>query len=426
MLHEQPHLFIAWLEQAGISHTLSVPITYTLIIFAVFFTALLASWFVRRTLVSSLIKFIHNNRVSWDNALTDHYFFTRLSWFVPVLIFYIAQDILLPPDSQWLQFVPRLILCGFILAGIRVISALLKAANSIYRSRHLQTGKTIRGYIDAIRIICYLLGGILMVSSLTGRSPWGLLSVMGGLTALTMLIFRDTILGFIAAIQLTTNDMIRVGDWIEMESHGADGDVIEVSIHSVRVRNWNKTITTIPTYALIANPFKNWRGMTESGGRRIKRALHLDMTSIRFLTEDELDKLEEIRILRQYLRSRREEIRKYNTARGAETSGTINGRSQTNIGLFRAYISAWLQEHPKVHKKMTFLVRQLKPGPTGMPLEIYVFSNDQVWANYEALQADIFDHLISILPYFDLRIFQEPSGYDFRALSKIDSAPIEQ
>jgi miniconductance mechanosensitive channel len=425
-MHEQPNLLIAWLEQAGLSRTFSVPITYTLIIFSVFFTAVLATWLVRRFLIRSLIKVIRNNQMRWDDALTDHHFFTRLSWFVPVLIFYIAQDILLPPDSQWLELVPRLISCGFILAGIRTISALLKAANSIYRVRHLQTGKTIRGYIDAVRIICYLLGAILMVSTLTGRSPWGLLSVMGGLTALIMLIFRDTILGFIAAIQLTTNDMIRVGDWIEMASHGADGDVIEVSIHSVRVRNWNKTVTTIPTYALIANPFKNWRGMTESGGRRIKRALHLDMTSIRFLTDEELDKLEEIRILRQYLRSRREEIRKYNTARGAETSGTINGRCQTNVGLFRAYIAAWLQEHPKIHKKMTFLVRQLEPGADGLPLEIYVFSNDQVWANYEALQSDIFDHLIAILPYFDLRVFQQPSGYDFRTFSKSETRPVEQ
>ncbi|CAK8724550.1 Miniconductance mechanosensitive channel [Candidatus Electrothrix laxa] len=425
-MNEQPNLLIAWLEQAGISHNFAVPITYSLIIFAVVLAALLTTWIVRRTLVRTLIKLIRNNRLRWDDALVDHYFFTRLSWFVPVLIFYIAQDILLPPDSQWVELLRRLIICGFILAGIRVISSLLKAINSIYRSRHLQSGKTIRGYIDAIRIVSYILCAILLISALTNRSPWGLLSVMGGLTALTMLIFRDTILGFIASIQLTANDMIRVGDWIEMGSHGADGDVIEVSIHSVRVRNWNKTVTTIPTYALIANPFKNWRGMSESGGRRIKRALHLDMTSIRFLTDDELDKLEEIRILREYLRSRREEIKKYNRARGAESSETINGRCLTNVGVFRAYISVWLQEHPKIHKKMTFLVRQLKPSSTGMPLEIYVFSNDQVWANYEALQADIFDHLISILPYFDLRIFQEPSGYDFRALSKIDSAPVEQ
>ncbi|WP_339134838.1 MAG: mechanosensitive ion channel domain-containing protein [Candidatus Electrothrix sp. GW3-4] len=416
-MSDQPNLLIAWLEQAGLSHSLAVPLTYTLIIFAVFLAALLATWLVRRFVVSSLIKAIHNNRLSWDDALTDHHFFTRLSWFVPVLIFYVAQDILLPPDSQWLELVPRLIFCGFILAGIRTISALLKATNSIYRFRHLQTGKTIRGYIDAIRIVVYLFGAIFMMSTLTGRSPWGLLSVMGGLTALTMLIFRDTILGFIGAIQLTTNDMIRVGDWIEMASHGADGDVIEVSIHSVRVRNWNKTITTIPTYALIANPFKNWRGMTESGGRRIKRALHLDMTSIRFLSEEELDKLGEIRILRDYLHSKREEIKKYNRARGAEASEAINGRCQTNAGLFRAYIVAWLQEHPKIHKKMTFLVRQLAPGPNGLPMEIYVFSNDQVWANYEALQADIFDHLISILPYFHLRVFQEPSGYDFKVLA---------
>ncbi|MCI5165944.1 MAG: mechanosensitive ion channel family protein [Candidatus Electrothrix sp. GM3_4] len=424
-MNEQPHLLIAWLEQAGFPHNIAVPLTYSLIALVVVLLALLATWIVRRSLLRILIKFIRNNSLSWDNVLVDHYLFTRLSWFVPVFIFYIAQDILLPPDSQWVELLRRLIICGFILAGIRVISSLLKATNSIYRSRHLQSGKTIRGYIDAITIASYLLSAILLVSALTGRSPWGLLSVMGGLTALTMLTFRDTILGFIASIQLTTNDMIRVGDWIEMESHGADGDVIEVSIHSVRVRNWNKTVTTIPTYALIAKPFKNWRGMTESGGRRIKRALHLDMTSIRFLKDDELDRLAEIRILQDYLRSKREEIKKSNRARGAEANATINGRCQTNVGLFRAYILAWLQQNPKLDKKMTFLVRQLKPGSTGLPLEIYVFSNDQVWANYESLQADIFDHMISILPYFDLRVFQEPSGYDFRALPERGQALTE-
>ena len=416
-MHEQPHLLIAWLEQAGLTRTLAVPLTYGLIIITVCFIALISTWLVRRTLVASLIKIIRNNRLSWDDALVDNHFFTRLSWFVPVLIFYIAQDILLPPGSQGVEFIRRLVMCGFILAAVRVINALLKAINSIYRSRHLKTGKTIRGYIDAIGIISYLLCVIFLVSAITGRSPWGLLSVMGGLTALTMLIFRDTILGFIASIQLTSNDMIRVGDWIEMASHGADGDVIEVSIHSVRVRNWNKTITTIPTYALIAKPFKNWRGMTESGGRRIKRALHLDMTSIRFLTDEELDKLGDIRILREHLRGKREEIEKYNRARGAEKNEIINGRCQTNVGLFRAYVVAWLQDNSKIHKKMTFLVRQLEPGPTGLPLEIYVFSNDQVWTNYEALQADIFDHLIAILPYFKLRVFQQPSGHDFKNLS---------
>ncbi len=239
---------------------------------------------------------------------------------------------------------------------------------------------------------------------------------MGGLTAVTMLVFRDSILGFIASIQLTGTDMIRVGDWIEMESHGADGDVIEISIHSVRVRNWDKTITTIPTYSLISNPFKNWRGMSESGGRRIKRSLNLDMTSIRFLSDAELEKMAEIQLLTEYIKARQEEIRQYNQEHGVDQASTVNGRTQTNVGVFRAYIKAWLKENPKIHKNMTFLIRQLQPCPAGLPIQIYVFSADQVWANYETIQADIFDHLIAVLPEFGLRIFQQPSGYDFRGL----------
>ncbi|XOF33192.1 MAG: mechanosensitive ion channel family protein [Candidatus Electrothrix sp. YB6] len=415
-MNEHQNLFLAWLQQSGVPEHFAVPITYGLATVLILLFALLATWVVRHTLVRLLIHMVTSNRLQWDDILVKNIVFRRLSWVVPILIFHLAQDMLLPPDSQWVELLRRVILCGFILVGVGAINALLKSVNDIYRFVHHSTGKTIRGYIDAVKIIIYLLCVILLISILTDRSPWGLLSVMGGLTALILLAFRDTILGFIASILLTGRDIIRVGDWIEMESHGADGDVIEVSIHSVRVRNWNKTITTIPTYALVANPFKNWRGMSESGGRRIKRALLLDMTSIRFLNEKELEKLSEIQVIKDYIRTKQKEIDLHNKDRDMALFPTVNGRCQTNIGLFRAYTIAWLKQNPNIHQQMTFLVRQLAPGPTGLPLEIYVFSRDQVWANYEAIQADIFDHLIAALPYFDLRLFQQPSGYDLRQL----------
>ncbi|MCI5224356.1 MAG: mechanosensitive ion channel family protein, partial [Candidatus Electrothrix sp. AR4] len=358
-MNEQQNIFISWLERVGLPPYVAIPITYGLVALLVLLTALLATWLVRRSLVAFIVHTIRSNRLRWDDALVDHHFFTRLSWFVPVLIFYIAQDMLLPPDSQWVELLRRLIICGFILVGISVVNALLRSINVIYRSIHRRSGKTIRGYIDAFKIISYLFGAIFLISVLTGRSPWGLLSVMGGLTALTMLIFRDTILGFIASIQLTANDMIRVGDWIEMESHGADGDVIEISIHSVRVRNWNKTISTIPTYALIAKPFKNWRGMSESGGRRIKRSLHLDMTSIRFLTDEELGRISEVHVIKEYIEAKQEEIKQHNRKYALESSAVLNNRRQTNAGLFRAYAVAWLRQNPKIHQNMPFLVRQL-------------------------------------------------------------------
>ncbi|NOQ45352.1 MAG: mechanosensitive ion channel [Desulfobulbaceae bacterium] len=409
---------ISYLRQLGLPEQVITLITYGAVMLLVFLLALLATWAIRRSLIRFIHHLVRGNRLHWDDALVNNHFFRRLSWFVPVVIFHITQDLLLPPDSQGTDILRRLIVCGFVLVGVGSVNALLNSINDIYRSLHGRTGKTIRGYIDATKILIYVLGIIFLIAVLTDRSPWGLISVMGGLTAVTMLVFRDSILGFIASIQLTGTDMIRVGDWIEMDSHGADGDVIEISIHSVRVRNWDKTITTIPTYALISKSFINWRGMSESGGRRIKRSLHLDMTSIRFLSDEELDNLAKIQILTDYIRTRQQEIEQYNKKHGVDPSVIINGRRQTNAGLFRAYVVAYLKQNPKIHKNMTFLVRQLEPGPDGLPLQIYVFSNDQVWARYEAIQADIFDHLIAVLPQFDLRVFQQPSGYDFRCASR--------
>ncbi|MDH3394006.1 MAG: mechanosensitive ion channel family protein, partial [Desulfobulbaceae bacterium] len=223
-----------------------------------------------------------------------------------------------------------------------------------------------------------------------------------------------TILGFVASLQLAGNDMVRIGDWIEAPKYGADGDVVDVSIHTVKVRNWDKTIATIPTYALVTDSFKNWRGMTESGGRRIKRAIYLDMNSITFCSDELLAKFNKIELLRDYINSRQEEIDQHNQARAIDTSLPVNGRRQTNIGVFRAYVVAYLRAHPMIHQDMTFLVRHLAPTAQGLPLEIYVFSRDQVWANYEAIQADIFDHILASLPIFDLRVFQYPNGHDFK------------
>ncbi|MCF6187770.1 MAG: mechanosensitive ion channel family protein [Desulfobulbaceae bacterium] len=337
----------AYLQQIGLPEQAAKFITYGATMVLVFVLALVATWAVRRSLLRFIHHIVRGNRMHWDDALVNNHFFQRLSWLVPVLIFHLAQDLLLPPDSQSAEILRRLITGGFVLVGIGVINGLLGAVNDIYRELHGKSGKTIRGYIDAAKILVYVLGLIFLIGILTDRSPWGLLSVMGGLTAVTMLVFRDSILGFIASIQLTGTDMVRVGDWIEMPSYDADGDVIEISIHSVRVRNWDKTITTIPTYALISKSFKNWRGMSESGGRRIKRQINIDMTSIRFISDQELENFAGIQLISEYVRNRQKEIEEYNQAPGVDTSVVINGRRQTNIGIFRAYIIAYLQQHPK-------------------------------------------------------------------------------
>ncbi len=403
-------------HQLGLSDQMASMLVSTTLILLIGLIALLATWIVRRSLLRFIQHVVRGNRLHWDDALVHNRVFTRLSWVVPVLVFHVARDLLLPPEAQGAEILGRLISCGFVLVGISTLNGLLSAVNEIYKTLHGRSGKTIRGYIDAVKILVYVIGLIFLAAILTNRSPWGLISIMGGLTAVIMLVFKDSILGFVASIQLTGMDMIRVGDWIEMPSRGADGEIIELSIHSVRVRNWDKTITTIPTYALISESFKNWRGMSESGGRRIKRSLHLDMTSIRFLSDQELDRLAGIELISDYIRSKQREIEAYNREHQVDTSVIINGRRQTNIGIFRAYVEAYLKNNPKIHTGMTFLVRQLESGPNGLPLQIYVFSNDQAWARYEAIQADIFDHLIAALPLFDLRVYQQPSGYDLRAL----------
>ena len=237
-----------------------------------------------------------------------------------------------------------------------------------------------------------------------------------------MLVFKDSILGFVASIQINSTDIVRLGDWVEIPQYGADGDVIDISIHSIRVQNWDKTISTIPTYALVSNSFKNWRGMSESGGRRIKRALYIDIHSIRFCDKQMLDKFSKISMITDYIRSREKEIGEHNQRHNYTQNHDISGRLQTNVGVFRAYVIAYLRNNSKLHQEMTFLVRQLAPTERGLPLEIYVFSKDQVWANYEAIQADIFDHLLAAAPEFGLRIFQNPSGYDLRCLGKLEAS----
>ncbi|MCK4750520.1 MAG: mechanosensitive ion channel, partial [Bacteroidales bacterium] len=233
-----------------------------------------------------------------------------------------------------------------------------------------------------------------------------------------MLVFKDTILGFVASIQLSANHMVKQGDWIEMPSHNADGDVIDISLNTVKVRNWDKTITTVPTYALVSESFKNWKGMEESGGRRIKRSINIDMNTVKFIDKEMAEKLKKIHLLKDHIETRQEEIRKYNEENQIDGSVLVNGRRMTNLGTFRLYIEQYLKHHPKVHQELTMLIRHLQPTEAGLPIEIYVFSNDQAWANYEAIQADIFDHILAVIPEFGLRVFQDPTGGDFQNLSK--------
>jgi miniconductance mechanosensitive channel len=402
------------LVQLGLHENIAQLLAMTLIIMGILILALLATWLVRRNVLPIVVRIIHKNRLHWDDSLIEHNFFHKLSWFVPLSVIHISQDLLLRDESTLSIFLSRMLLTGVVIVATFSLNALLSSINSIYFKVSKRHSGAIRGYTDAARIVSYLFCGIFLIAILTGRSPWGLLSLLGGLTAIFLLVFKDTLLGFVANIQLATTDMVRVGDWIEMKQYGADGDVIDISIHCVQVQNWDKTVTSIPTYALISNSFKNWRGMSESGGRRIKRAINIDLSTIRFMSKKEIEELEKIKILERYLRPKQMEIEDYNKRHEMNDDVSVNGRCQTNIGIFRAYVQEYLHQHPQIHPNMTFLVRQLAATETGLPLEIYVFSKDQVWAHYEAIQSDIFDHLLAALPYFGLRVFQNPSSFDFR------------
>ncbi len=409
------NLFNPFLEKLQLSPALSELVAILLVFIAVSLVAALATVIVRRTLLSALTFWIRNNRFQWDDSLATNKLLNKICWFVPVIIFSLAVDSFLDPASVVYIPTKRIINSCFVIVVVLSLSALFSSINDIHRLIRKNKGTSLRGYTDAGKILSYAFGTIFLVSIFTGKSPWGILSVLGGLTAVTLLVFKDSILGFVASVLLTSTDMVRLGDWIEMPQYGADGDVIDISIHSVRVQNFDKTITTIPPYALVANSFKNWRGMSESGGRRIKRAMVIDMHSISFCDDDMLNKFKKMSLIGSYVREKQQEIEEYNKQQGDEVQ-LINGRRQTNIGIFRAYVVAYLKNNPKIHDQMTFLVRQLTPTERGLPLEIYVFSRDKVWARYEELQADIFDHLLAAIPEFGLRIFQNPSGFDFRRL----------
>jgi miniconductance mechanosensitive channel len=299
----------------------------------------------------------------------------------------------------------------------QAIEGFINVASRIYHLGAASRRKPMRPLFQAMTLVLYLFTGIFMASVLLGKEPWSLLTLLGGMTAVTMLVFKDTILGFVAGIQLSANDMVQEGDWIEMPSQGADGDVIEVTVNTVKVQNWDKTISTIPTYALVTQSFKNWRGMSDSGGRRIKRHICIDMNTVRFADEAMLERFRRMDVLTGYVAKKQEEIDAANAERRIDLSATVvNGRRQTNLGIFRAYLVEYLRHHPKIHQNMTFLVRHLQPTPQGLPIEIYVFSNDQAWVNYEAIQADIFDHILAAVSEFGLRVFQQPTGADFTAL----------
>lgn len=376
--------------------------------------ALLAYGITRRYLLRLVTRLIRRSEARWDDALLERGVLRRASSLAPLAVLYIGLPFVPGVPEDLLSLVQRVLLAGLLLAAVMGVSALLNAANDIYRTHPISKDRPIKGYIQLVQIFLFVMAGVLIVAVLLNKTVGTFFAAFGALTAVVLLIFRDTILSLVASIQIASYDLVRIGDWIEVPQYGADGDVIDVALHTVKVQNWDKTITTVPTYRLIEGSFKNWRGMSESGGRRIKRAISLDATSVRFLDHEDLDRFEKFVLLRDYIRRKREELETYNREKleGAPDL-RANARRLTNLGTLREYIRAYLAQHPRIHQEgMTFLVRQLAPGPEGVPLEIYVFTTTTAWGEYEGIQADIFDHVLAIVPDFGLRVFQNPTGHD--------------
>ena len=384
-----------------------------------------AGWVATRILHRVISGVTSRTRSTWDDRLIESGVFKRLARVVPAAVVYLgigrALD-LAPPDLSGdalllVSTVVRRVAAAYIaFAVVRAFQAFLDAVNDIYTESYAEAkSRPIKGYLQVATLVAYLAAGVVIVAALAGQSPLLYVSGLGALAAVLMLVFRDTILSLVASIQIASNDMIRIGDWVSVPQAGSDGEVIDIALHTVKVQNWDKTISTIPTHKFISESFKNWRGMSESGGRRIKRSLRLDMNSVRFLNEHEIDELSRRELLQDYMRESVAAITRYNEEKAAGNPGVIPEiRRLTNLGTFRVYVQKYLEAHPKTHKGMTLLTRQLAPGPEGVPIEIYCFSNDTAWANYEGFQADVFDHLIATLPEFGLRPFQAPGGSDFR------------
>lgn len=373
-------------------------------------------YFMRRVFYTALNKIALRTSTKWDDHLLSNKVHVRLSRTILVLlarqflpIIFMGFPVLTAALVKFLDLV-------VLLTIYHLVNSLLKTCRDIFRTSNGFKDKPIDSYLQVVQIFLIFVIGTLAVSLLTGNSPWSFLVSLGAASAILMLVFKDTILGFVASIQVSANDSVRVGDWIEMPKYGVDGDVLQINLNNVKIQNWDKTIVTIPTYTLLSDSFKNYRGMQETGGRRIKRALNIKMSSVRYLSEEEITALKNIRILSPYIDQREREIAAYNKTWNTDNSSPVNGRRMTNIGLFRAYVLAYAKNNPNIHQELTLLVRQLAPTEYGIPLELYMFTKGTQWVYFEDTMADIFDHLLAAIKHFHLQIFELPAADDLRLL----------
>ncbi|MBI4645525.1 MAG: mechanosensitive ion channel [Bacteroidia bacterium] len=377
-----------------------------------------ANYVAKGIILTILRKIIRKSKTLWDDILLEFKVFHNLSHIAPALVIYCLAEFTFIDFPAWIKPIRAGTYIYLIVIGIVILLSFFKAVNAIYQSIPSSKNRSIKGYIQILNVFVVIVGGILIISILFGKNPTTILAGLGVFIMALMFVFKDTLLGLAGGIQLAANDMVRPGDWIEMSARNADGIVLEIGLNTIKVQNWDNAITTIPTYALVSESFKNWRGMQESGARRICRAIYIDIKSIKFCTCEMLEKFKKIHLISNYIEEKLEEIKKYNKEHDIDASIAANGRKMTNIGAFRKYTEAYLQNNPNISKDLIFVVRQLEPTANGLPLQIYVFSKIQAFKQFEEIQSDIFDHILTVVPEFELRLFQNPTGEDFQKLEK--------
>lgn len=397
-------------EKIGLSENLSGVISEIISLITLFLIAIIIYFITILIIKKTVFVFLQKTETKRDDIIIENKFFNRICLLIPAYIIRGLIPISIPSFPLLSSAIIMMTKIYEVFVYSRVIDAILSTLNDIYNTYEVSKSKPIKGFIQVLKIIVYVICLLLIIAILTQKELSNILIGLGTLSAVLMLVFKDPILGFVGGLQLTINDMLRIGDWIVMEKSKADGEVLEIGLTSVKVQNWDKTITTIPTYSLISDSFTNWRGMESSGGRRIARSFVIDADTIKFCTPEMLEKFKKFQLITQYITDKENEIEEYNKRNNIDDSNPVNGRRQTNIGIFRAYLTEYLSHNPYINKDMTFMVRQLAPTEYGIPIQVYAFSSNKIWVNYENIQSDIFDHIFAVVTMFDLKIYQKPSS----------------
>lgn len=401
----------AWLtQQLALSLELAIYVRLGILLFEFFIICYLAWYFTRNVVIRAVHKAFIKSKATWDDVLIKRGVFGKLAYLLPALLFKGGIGILFSDFEMLIPALHRASDVVILVIFLWATNALLSAIGDILSDHSGLKDKPVISYIQVIKIVVFIIGSILTLSLMLGKSPIYFLGAMGAMGAVLLLVFKDTILGFVASIQISVYDIVREGDWITMPKHEADGDVIAINLNTVKVQNWDKTITTLPTYALVSESFKNWRGMSESGGRRIKRSIRIQLSSIKFCSAELLEKFAQIQLIEPYITHMQQELVSYNKDNHIDTSLLVNGRHLTNVGVFRIYVEYYIKSLDTINQSMIGMVRQLEPDEKGLPIEIYCFSANKEWVAYEKIISDIFDHLLASIPLFDLKVYEYPSG----------------